>query len=114
MNLYFKHGFSYKEIAYRFSTSNQAISAEVQKSLTQLKKIIHAQRRLNVKTAEIKKRPTLAGTEIMDPKMQYIFKMRYEERRSFESIAARMHVSQKYVQQQYVLAHQKLRKLYSK
>jgi RNA polymerase sigma factor (sigma-70 family) len=113
MTLYFKHGFSYKKIARRFGTSNQAISVEVHKSLEKLKKIIHAQRRLNVKTAEVSKRPTLTGTgtEIMDPEMQYIFKMRYEQKHSFESIATSMKVSQGYVQQQYVIAHRKLRQL---
>jgi DNA-directed RNA polymerase sigma subunit (sigma70/sigma32) len=86
---------------------------EVHKSLEKLKKIIHAQRRLNVKTAEVSKRPTLTGTgtEIMDPEMQYIFKMRYEQKHSFESIATSMKVSQGYVQQQYVIAHRKLRQL---
>lgn len=111
MTLYFKHGFSYKKIARRFGTSNQAISVEVQKSLEKLKGIIHAQKRLNVKPTETRKRPAPAGTELMDPEMQHIFKMRYEQKHSFESIASSMNVSQGYVQQQYVIAHRKLRQL---
>jgi DNA-directed RNA polymerase specialized sigma subunit len=48
----------------------------------------------------------------MDPEMQHIFKMRYEQKHSFASIAERMKVTQGYVQQQYVIAHRRLRELY--
>ena len=112
MTLYFKHGFSYKKIATRFGTSGQAITLEVQKSLESLKKIVHAQKKLNVKTPEIKEKPLPAGTENMDAEMQHIFKMRYEMKHSFATIAEKMNITQGYVQQQYVIAHRRLRELY--
>jgi len=59
MTLYFKSGLSYKKIARRFGTSNQAISMEVQKSLESLKKIVHAQKKLNAKT--VAKSPRTEG-----------------------------------------------------
>ncbi len=112
MKLYFKHGFSYKKIARRFGTSGHAITLEVQKSLEKLKKIVHAQKKLNVKTPEITQRSMPAGTENMDAEMQHIFKMRYEMKHSFATIAEKMNMTQGQVQQQYVIAHHKLRELY--
>lgn len=111
MTLYFKHGLSYKKIARRFGTSNQAISVEVQKSLESLKKIVHAQKKLTVKTVTTRKACELPS-ENMDAEMQMIFKLRYEQKHSFASIAEKMNITQGYVQQQYVIAHRRLRELY--
>lgn len=111
MTLYFKHGFSYKKIAGRFGTSNQAISMEVQKSLEKLKEIVHAQRKLCAKIPCANKRKAPTGTENMDPEIQHIFKLRYEQKHSFESIAKSMNVTQSYVQQQYVIAHRRLQQI---
>ena len=47
MTLYFKYGYSYKRIARRFGTSGQSITREVHAGLESLRKIVHAQRRLN-------------------------------------------------------------------
>ena len=54
LTLFFKYGFSYKQIAKRFCTSNQAISIELQKGLEHLKKVIHAKKKLEapVKTSK--------------------------------------------------------------
>lgn len=112
MALYFKHGFSYKKIARRFGTSGQAVTLEVQKSLESLKKIVHAQKKLDIKTPVIRQKNMPAGTENMDAEMQYIFKMRYEMKHSFATIAEKMNITQGYVQQQYVIAHSRLRELY--
>lgn len=112
MTLYFKHGFSYKKIARRFGTSNQAISVEVQKSLESLKKIVHAQKKLTVKTVTTTNHTEERYTENMDSEMQQIFKLRYEQKHSFTAIAEKMNITQGYVQQQYVIAHRKLRELY--
>ncbi len=111
MTLYFKHGFSYKKIARRFGTSNQAISVEVQKSLASLKKTVHAQKKLTVKTVTTRK-TCEPSSENMDAEMQQIFKLRYDQKHSFASIAEKMNVTQGYVQQQYVIAHRMLRQLY--
>lgn len=112
MTLYFKHGLSYKKIARRFGTSNQAISVEVQKSLESLKKIVHAQKKLTVKATPTPHNTMERYTENMDAEMQQIFKLRYELKLSFTAIAEKMNITQGYVQQQYVLAHRKLRQLY--
>lgn len=112
MTLYFKHGLSYKKIARRFGTSNQAISVEVQKSLESLKKIVHAQKKLTVKTVTITHYTDERYAENMDAEMQQIFKLRYEQKHSFTTIAEKMNITQSYVQQQYVIAHRKLRELY--
>lgn len=112
MTLHFRYGYSYQRIARRFGTSNQAISAEVHKSLECLKKIVHAQKKLTLKTTAPSHNTRLLNTESMDPEMQHIFKLRYEQKHSFASIAERMNVTQGYVQQQYVTAHLRLRKLY--
>lgn len=111
MTLYFRYGYSYKRIAARFGTSKQAISVEVQKSLESLKKIVHAQKKLTVKTTAPTNNIRQPNTENMDPEMQHIFKLRYEQKHSFASIAERMNVTQGYVQQQYVIAHRRLRQL---
>jgi RNA polymerase sigma factor (sigma-70 family) len=109
MTLYFKYGMSCKKIAGRFRTSNQAISAEVQKSLENLKKIVHLQKKLSAKSLPVARTRPAAHTENMDAEMQEIFRLRYELKHSFEAIAEKMNISQGYVQQQYVIAHRRLR-----
>jgi RNA polymerase sigma factor (sigma-70 family) len=111
MTLYFKHGFSYKKIATRFGSSTQAVSMQVQKSLEKLKEIVHAQTKLCAKTVLSNKRQAPASTKNMDPEMQHIFKLRYEQKNSFASIAESMNVTQSYVQKQYVIAHRKLQQI---
>jgi DNA-directed RNA polymerase specialized sigma subunit len=112
MMLYFKYGFSYKKIAQRFGTSNQAISIEVKKSLESLKKIVHAQKKLDTKALAKSPRINERYWENMDAEMQMIFRLRYEQKHSFASIAEKMNITQGYVQQQYVIAHRRLGKLY--
>lgn len=124
MQLYFKHGISYKQIAKRFGTSVQGISVEVQQSLAFLKQLIHAQKRckqpgmLPPKHSK-QQQPGLPlpwrGTEgevaSMPPEMETIFRYRYENKMSFERISYKMNLSVPYVQQQYIEAHKKLRQL---
>jgi len=111
MTLYFRYGYSYKRIARRFGTSNQAIGVEVQKSLESLKKIVHVQKKLDTKTVATPTRSNERYTENMDTEMRIIFKLRYEQKHSFASIADRLNVTQAHVQQQYIAAHRKLRAL---
>lgn len=111
MTLYFRYGYSYKRIARRFGTSNQAIGVEVQKSLESLKKIVHVQRKLDTKTVATPTRSNERYTENMDKEMRIIFKLRYEQKHSFASIADRLNVTQAHVQQQYIAAHRNLRAL---
>lgn len=112
LTLYFKYGFSYKQIAKRFATSNQAVSLELQKGLEHLKKIIHSKKKLDKPVVTI--RNPLPYEEILDGELLELFKFRYEMKLSFQAIAARMNLSQAYVQQQYVTAHIKMQQMNKK
>jgi RNA polymerase sigma factor (sigma-70 family) len=109
LTLYFKYGFSYNKIAKRFATSNQAVSLELQKGLEHLKKIIHSKKKLDKPSIVIRK--PLPYEEILDGELLQLFKLRYEMKLSFEAIAARMNLSQTYVQQQYITAHARIRQM---
>lgn len=112
MTLYFKYGYSYKRIARRFGTTNQAISLEVQRSLESLRKMVHAQKKLHTKAPAKVPQSKRVGVENMETEMQMIFRLRYEQKHSFASIAEKMQVAQGYVQQQYIIAHRRLRALH--
>lgn len=122
MTLYFKYGYSYKRIARRFGTTNQAISNEVQKSLESLRKMVHAQKRLTEskppmllhaqkKLNERKPMRSLRqlNTEGMDERTRQVFTMRYMEKQDFSSIAEKLGIPVAQVQQHYVKAHTKLK-----
>ena len=103
LTLYFKYGFSYKQIAKRFSTSTRAVSIELQKGLEHLKKIIHAKKKLDAPVNGAKN--GLLYNEILDGELLQLFKLRYEMKLGFDIIASKMNLPQAYVQQQYVTAH---------
>lgn len=109
LTLYFKYGFRYKQIAKRFSTSNQSVSLELQKGLEHLKKIIHSKKKLDNPVNAI--RNPLPYEEILDGELLQLFRLRYEMKFSFEAIAARMNLSQAYVQQQYITAHARIQQM---
>jgi RNA polymerase sigma factor (sigma-70 family) len=122
MTLYFKYGYSYKRIAQRFGTSNQAISLEVQRSLESLRKMVHAQKRLNERKplmhvhAEKKlngRKPLKSlrqlNTEAMDEPTRQIFTMRYVEKKGFSHIAEKLGIPLAQVQQHYVMAHRMIK-----
>jgi len=107
MTLYFKYGYSFKRIARRFGISNQAISREVQKSLEDLRKIVHVQKRLNDRKPE--KPARQVHTEGMDEETRQVFSMRYVEKLGFAEIAEKLRMPLMRVQQQYLLAHRKIK-----
>lgn len=109
LTLYFKYGFSFKQIAKRFATSNQSVSLELQKGLEHLKKIIHSKKKLDKPIVTI--RNPLPYEEILNGELLQLFRLRYEIKLSFEAIAARMNLSQAYVQQQYVSAHARIQQM---
>jgi RNA polymerase sigma factor (sigma-70 family) len=138
MQLYFKHGISYKQIAKRYGTSVQGISTEVQQSLAFLKQVIGVQKRCKqpgmlqqkpgkqhqpglplswrgtegeVYNGQPSNNPHPTSNPSMEPEMETIFRYRYENKMSFATIAFKMNLSQQYVQQQYIAAHKKLRQL---
>src|SRR5665647_1142134 len=113
---------SYKRIARRFGTSNQAISAEVQKSLESLRKMVHAQKRLNKRKPlmsvhaekKLNDRKPLKSlrqlhTEGMDEITRQVFTMRYVEKQDFSNIAEKLGIPLAQVQQHYVMAHRKIK-----
>jgi RNA polymerase sigma factor (sigma-70 family) len=122
MTLYFKYGYSYKRIAQRFGTSNQAISLEVQRSLESLRKMVHAQKTLNEKKPlvlvhaqkksndrKLLKSSGHLNTEAMDEKTRQIFTMRYVEKQDFSRIAETMGIPLAQVQQHYIMAHRMIK-----
>jgi DNA-directed RNA polymerase specialized sigma24 family protein len=111
MTLYFKHGMSYKKIARRFGASVPVISTEVRKGLESIKKVVHAQKRLDIKNTVPAAANGHAYTKNLDTEMQQIFKLRYEQKNSFAAIAEKMNVTQGYVQQQYAAAHRQMQQL---
>lgn len=122
MTLYFKYGYSYKRIARRFGTTNQAISLEVQRSLESLRKMVHAQKRLNerkplpmvhVKKKLNDRKPMKSlqqlQTKGMDDQTRQVFTMRYVEKQDFSSIAEKLKIPLAQVHQHYVTAHGKIK-----
>jgi RNA polymerase sigma factor (sigma-70 family) len=109
LTLYFKYGFSYKQIAKRFATSNQAVSIELQKGLENLKKVIHTKKKLDTPVSSIKSR--LPYNEILDGELLQLFRLRYEMKLGFDSIATKMNLSQAYIQQQYAAAHIRIQQM---
>lgn len=113
INLYFKYGFSYKQIANRYATSKQAISRELQNGLEHLKKIINSKKRLD-KPVVTNPKPTMPYNEVLEGEMLQVFKLRYEMKLSFESIAIQLNLPQSDIQQQYVAARIKIQQLAQK
>lgn len=108
--LHFKYGLSYKQIAKRFATNSQAITHELQRGLEQLKKVIHNKKRLDVVPTAINKPPE-QYSECLQGELLQLFRLRYENKWSFEAIAAQMNLSLAYVQQQYIAAHRLLNQM---
>ncbi len=109
LKLYFKYGFSYKQIAKRYGSNIQSITKEIYESLGYLKNVIHAKRQITVSPSATLVRK--GAEECLSGEMLQLFKLRYEGKLPFDVIANKMNLSQAYVQQQYVIAHRKLNQL---
>jgi RNA polymerase sigma factor (sigma-70 family) len=109
--LYFKYGFSYKQIAKRYGANVQTISNDVYEALAYLKKVIHAKKQLTKPISRPLRKDKCRAEECLTGEMLQLFKLRYEKRLPFDVIAAKMNLPQPYVQQQYVAAHAKLQQL---
>lgn len=107
--LYFKYGLSAKQIAKRYASSSQGISNELQKGVEQLRKIIHAQKKLNIPVG-IKSR-FAHYPELLEGELLQLFKLRFEKKRSFEAIANQLNLPLAHVHQQYVTAHRLLNQM---
>jgi RNA polymerase sigma factor (sigma-70 family) len=112
LTLFFKYGFTYKQIAKRFSTSNQAVCVELQKGLEHLKKVIHAKKKLDAPINS--SRNDLSYDEILEGELLQVFRLRYEMKLGFDVIAVKMNLPQAYIQQQYVAAHIRIQQMTKK
>lgn len=109
--LYFKYGLSYKQIAQRFASSSQAINHELQKGIEQLKKVIHTKKKLdNIRSTVVNDRATVYP-ECLQGELLQLFRLRYENKWSFETIAEQMNLPLPHVQQQYITAHRLLNQM---
>jgi len=109
LQLYFKYGFSYKQIAKRYSSSVQNVTREIYEGLDYLKKVIHASKQVIVSAPITMVRKE--AEECLTGEMLQLFRLRYECKLPFDIIATKMNLSQSYVQQQYVIAHRQLNQL---
>jgi RNA polymerase sigma factor (sigma-70 family) len=109
LTLYFRYGLSYKQIARRFASTNQAVGNELQKGLDHLKRVIQAKKRIDGPT--IPQNSTSVHNECLEGEMLQLFRLRYEMKLGFDVIAEKMNLSQGYIQQQYRLAHIRLQQL---
>jgi len=103
LRLYFSYGFSCKQIAARFHTSNSAVSRELQQSLDFLKSVICGAKRaaappIGKKLMLPSLPPGLTSTQ------QQVYQLRAHEKRSFFQIADVLNLPQSDVQAAYVQA----------
>jgi RNA polymerase sigma factor (sigma-70 family) len=108
--LYFKYGLTHRQIAKRFSCSSQFISAELQKGLEDLKKVIHTAEKLD--TPVLPHHTNTHYPEYLQGELLQLFRLRYESKWSFENIAAQMNLPLAYVQQEYIKAHRLLNQMH--
>lgn len=108
--LYFKYGLSYKQIAKRFSSSSQTITHELQKGLEHLKKVIHTKKKLDNAPVAVHN-TTTNYPKCLQGELLQLFRLRYENKWSFETIATQMNLPLAYVQQQYIAAHRLLKQM---
>jgi len=109
--LYFKYGLTHKQIARRFTSSSQAINHELQKGIEQLKRIIYSKKKLdNNKLIAVSNSP-VSYPECFQGELLQLFRLRYENKWSFEAIAEQMNLPVPYVQQQYITAHRLLNQM---
>ncbi|GAA4906137.1 sigma-70 family RNA polymerase sigma factor [Mucilaginibacter defluvii] len=105
-DLYFSKGYSYRKIAERYGRSVQGISADIRHSVAKVRQMIQ------VKSEETKPGKTsLAAYDVFLQGVQLtIFRLRYEQKQSFECIANTLALPLTEVQRQYVRSYHQLRK----
>ena len=102
LRLHFQYGFSCRQIAARFHTSGIAITRELQKSLEQLKAIIHTTQKLSNPAV---KNNASGGCAAEGGRLQQkLLHLRINERKSFEQIASVLNMDLVEVQRQYLAA----------
>lgn len=112
MKLYFNYGFSCKQIAGHYQSSCQHISAQLHASLEYLKTVVRKKKQVSgfrIISAKRLSDLATASDERLQAEQLQLFKMRYEEKCSFETIASRLGMDISEVQRKYIEAHRMLR-----
>ena len=114
MNLYFRYGMSYKEIARHYSVSNQRISRQLHDSIHFLKTLIKKKKKVDTvqivstKIKDLEQMEQSPTGELLKDEQLELFKLRYEKKYSFDRIAYELGIDITEVQQKYVAAHRLL------
>jgi RNA polymerase sigma factor (sigma-70 family) len=109
--LYYKYGLSYNQIAGRFACSGPAIHHELQKGIELLKKVIHTKKKLDNNCSTAVNKQATIYPECLQGELLQLFRLRYENKWSFETIAEQMNLPLRHVQQQYITAHRLLNQM---
>lgn len=110
LTLYFKYGLNYKQIASRFLTNSQVVNHKLTKGIEYLKKVIHNKKKLD-NTCIIGNVRANTYPESLQGEMLQVFRLRYERKLGFDSIASQLNLPLAYVQLQYIAAHRMIKEM---
>jgi RNA polymerase sigma factor (sigma-70 family) len=110
LTLYFKYGLSYKQIARRFLTNSQVVNHKLVKAIEYLKKMIHSKKKID-NTAIIEAVMTATYPESLQGEMLEVFRLRYERKLGFDSIASQLNLPVVCVHQKYLSAHRLIKSM---
>lgn len=102
--LHFKYGLTAKQISKRFAVTHQGVSHELQAILKKVKKVIYPEKKLSAPATCINHKKIIYSERLQGETLK-IFRLRYENKHSFEAIASQMHLPVAHVQQHYIAAH---------
>jgi len=108
IRLYMLYGLNYKEIAQRFAAPYQHITTEIQESIESLKSMLLAPAQ---KQAVIRKNHHDNYTAHLPPEQVQIYKLRHQDKYSFDRISQETNRPLADVVNQYVSANQTLQKI---
>lgn len=108
IRLYMLYGLNYKEIAKRFAAPYQHITTEIQESIESLKSMLLAPPQ---KQATISRNHQDNYTTYLTPEQAQIYKLRHQDKHSFDRISQETNRPLADVVNQYVLANQTLQKI---
>lgn len=114
IKLYFRYGLSCKQIARHYESSSRQVSQQLHSGIACLKSLIKKKKHpgnFRIVSAHTLSGLSTASAEKLRADQLLLFKMRYEEKFSFEMIAQKLGMELHEVQQKYVEAHRLLRSL---
>jgi DNA-directed RNA polymerase specialized sigma subunit len=103
-SLYFKQGLTRRQIANRLGTNTRQISCQIERSIEQIKSIVHAAPIKNHSLSQTQQ--VCIKPDILDDQQAMVYDLRKNHKLSFGDIARRLGFPQTQVQQQYIKAHQ--------